>query len=223
MAAPRESRPEAGQAQPAALAAGGAFAAALTSGGQREPHHSGISEAVGRGPSRPGKSNTEKDLTLRSLRRGSASCLRSAGKHYWLWSSIPQGGAQAPQASLLDSCAKNAPTWGWGVPLCFSRPSKVSSGLMHVLSPGGHSPGELALIIGFTETQTGLPLSSGGPWRPPWFPRRHGAMVLPAALCHYEALPRISSDYGWNFLRSPKLFLESNYSSKLLIQYLFLG
>lgn len=50
----------------------------------------------------------------------------------------------------------------------------------------------------------------------PWFPRRR-TVVLPAALCHYEALPRISSDYGWNFLRSPELFLESNYSSKLLI------
>lgn len=28
---------------------------------------------------------------------------------------------------------------------------------MHVLSPRDHFPGELALIIGFTETQTGLP------------------------------------------------------------------
>lgn len=127
------------------------------------------------------------------------------------------GGSTGTAGLLAGRLCQKHPHLGGGVPLCFSRPSKVSSGLMHVLSPRGHSPGELALIIGFTETQTGLPLSTVGPWRPPWFPRRHGAVVLPAALCHYEALTWISSDYGWNFLRSPKLFLESNYSSKLLI------
>lgn len=46
-------------------------------------------------------------------------------------------------------------------------------------------------------------------------------MVLPAGLCHYyKALSLISSDYCWNFLRSPKLFLESSCSSKLQVTFL---
>lgn len=56
-----------------------------------------------------------------------------------------------------------------------------------------HFPGELALIIGLTDTQTGLPLSSGSPQGLPWFPRRHGTAVLPAGLYHYsEAFSVIS-------------------------------
>lgn len=46
-------------------------------------------------------------------------------------------------------------------------------------------------------------------------------MVLPAGLCpYYEALTLISSDYCWNFLRSPKPFLESSCSSKLQASFL---
>ncbi|KAF5919351.1 hypothetical protein HPG69_010751, partial [Diceros bicornis minor] len=36
---------------------------------------------------------------------------------------------------------------------------------------------------------------------------------------YYEAVALISRDYCWNFLRSPKLFLESNRSSKLLTPF----
>lgn len=63
---------------------------------------------------------------------------------------------------------------------------------------------------GLTETQVGLPLPSGSP-------RGRWDCGPPAGLClYYEALTLISPDHSWNFLRSPKLFLESNCSSKLL-------
>lgn len=90
---------------------------------------------------------------------------------------------------------------------------------MHVLSPWGHFPGELALIIGLTETQTGLPLSSAA--GAALISEETGLWSLPVGLCHYyEALTLISSDYCWNFLSSPKLFLESLCSSKLRASFL---
>lgn len=90
----------------------------------------------------------------------------------------PHGGVSASALSLLQ----------------------VSSGRMRVLSPWGHLPSELALIIGVTGTQTGLPLSSGSPQGLPWFPRRQGTAVLLLGYRYYEAPVLISPGHSCRFL-----------------------
>lgn len=87
---------------------------------------------------------------------------------------------------------------------------------MHVLSPGGHLPGELALIIGLTETQAGLPRARVAHGHYPGFQGDTGLWSLWGS---FSDLFRL-----WlEFPRSPKVFLESSCSSKLQIRhYLFL-
>ena len=141
------------------------------------------------------RSNTEKNLTLWSLGRNSGSCLDLMGALLALISHTSRG-AQALSVPPWAAVPKTSPT-----PARWFSACPFLSFQSRFWPDACPFPRELALIIGLTETGTGLPLPSRSPQGLLWFLRRWWDCAPPC--CSVSWLRGLYSDLIWLLLEHP--------------------